>query len=331
MRRGNGDGSIFKLSGKRRKPYAVRVTVGWTDDGKQKYKYIGYYEGKTEAKNALREYLLNPEKQKLERQTLKMIFENMLEKSDFSKGTREQYAGGFKLLAPLHNKNIQDIELEEIESIIDQQQALSAQKRIKKALSNCYKYAMRYDYVSKNLADFINVKTEKAAEKVPFTLAEIRELWRFVGTERFDDIPLILLYSGLRISELLELRTENVDIENKTMSIEKSKTAAGIRVVPIHEKIMPFVEKRYNKNNSHLITLDGKEMTYSQFNRSYWKIKNHTIHETRHTFITHLQKYSNDAIAIKKIVGHAVSDITEHYTHRTLDELRAELSKLEYK
>ena len=52
MRRGNGDGSIFKLSGKRRRPYAVRITVGWSDDGKQKYKYIGYYANKTEAKKS---------------------------------------------------------------------------------------------------------------------------------------------------------------------------------------------------------------------------------------------------------------------------------------
>lgn len=40
IRRGNGEGSTIKLSGKRRKPYAVRVTVGWTADGKQKYKYV---------------------------------------------------------------------------------------------------------------------------------------------------------------------------------------------------------------------------------------------------------------------------------------------------
>ena len=38
MRRGNGDGSIFKLSGKRRRAYAVRITIGWSEDGKQKYK-----------------------------------------------------------------------------------------------------------------------------------------------------------------------------------------------------------------------------------------------------------------------------------------------------
>lgn len=44
IRRGNGEGSIIKLSGKRRKPYAVRVTVGWTVEGKQKYKYVSYHE-----------------------------------------------------------------------------------------------------------------------------------------------------------------------------------------------------------------------------------------------------------------------------------------------
>ena len=101
MRRGNGDGSIFKLGGKRRRPYAVRVTIGWTDDGKQKYKYLSYHENKTDAKAALREYLLQPQKIKLERQTLGMIFEAMIEKADFSKGTKEQYRGGFKLLDDL--------------------------------------------------------------------------------------------------------------------------------------------------------------------------------------------------------------------------------------
>lgn len=45
------------MSGKRRKPYAVRVTVGYTDEGKQKYKYVGYYSKMTDAKAALREYL----------------------------------------------------------------------------------------------------------------------------------------------------------------------------------------------------------------------------------------------------------------------------------
>lgn len=43
MRRGNGFGSVIKLSGKCRKPYTARVTQSWTIEGKQIIKYIGYY------------------------------------------------------------------------------------------------------------------------------------------------------------------------------------------------------------------------------------------------------------------------------------------------
>lgn len=328
-RRGNGDGSIFKLSGNRKKPYAVRVTVGWTDKGNQKYKYIGYYAGKTEAKNALREYLLNPQKMKLERQTLASVFTTMLDKSDFSAGTKEQYTSGFKKLAALHNKPIKDITLEEIEEAMEGQ-AQSAQLRIKKTLHNCYKHAIKYDYASKNLADFINVKKEKAKERIPFTKEEIEKLWKYLNTQRYDDIPIMLLYSGLRISELLELKCENIDLDNNTMSITKSKTAAGIRVVPIHPQIKPLIEKRYKQGHKYLITLNDKKLGYNQYRSSYWYVENHTPHDARHTFVTQISKQSDDTLSIKKIVGHATSDITEHYTHRTIEELQAVMNKLKY-
>ena len=96
MRRGNGDGSIYKLSGKRRKPYAVRVTIGWTTEGKQKYKYIGYYSSKTEAKKDLAEHLTNPEKNPHGTQTLESVFNAMLEKSDFTEGTKNNTSAGLK-------------------------------------------------------------------------------------------------------------------------------------------------------------------------------------------------------------------------------------------
>ena len=56
MKNPNGYGSIYKLSGKRRKPYIVRRTIGWSDDGKQLYQTIGYYETRPLAMNALAEY-----------------------------------------------------------------------------------------------------------------------------------------------------------------------------------------------------------------------------------------------------------------------------------
>mgnify|MGYP006916208389 CR=1 FL=1 len=55
-----GYGSVYKLSGKRRKPYIARITVGWSDEGKQLYETIGTYETKQLAFSALAEYNNNP-------------------------------------------------------------------------------------------------------------------------------------------------------------------------------------------------------------------------------------------------------------------------------
>ena len=56
MRLPNGYGGIVKLSGKRRKPYAVRITTEYTDNGGQKYKYLDYFATRREALACLEEY-----------------------------------------------------------------------------------------------------------------------------------------------------------------------------------------------------------------------------------------------------------------------------------
>ena len=65
MRLANGTGSVYKLSGKRRKPWAARKTVGWTWDEEKKksyqeYQFIGYYATRQEALTALMDYNRNP-------------------------------------------------------------------------------------------------------------------------------------------------------------------------------------------------------------------------------------------------------------------------------
>ena len=55
----------------------------------------------------------------------------------------------------------------------------------------------------------------------------------------------------------------------------------------------------------------------------------HTPHDTRHTFITKAKESGVDEYILKLIVGHAIDDITEKvYTHRTLDELKQEIEKI---
>lgn len=326
--RGNGEGSIIKLSGKRKRPYAVRLTVGWTKEGKQIIKYLSYHEKITEARAALREYLVNP--YNLEKQTLKTVFEGWFEKAELKEGTAYNHQNSFKKLEPLHNKEINKITLKELEDVLANYKP-TVQNTIRKTLRNCYKYALKHDYVTKDITQHLEVGKHTNVKDINiFTPEEINELWNNVGTTYFDDIPLFLLYTGLRISELLNIKIEEVDLENKVFHITDSKTKNGIRVLPIHHKIMPLVEKRYNKDNTYLIVNRfNKKVDYTNFIRYHWKL-NHTRHEARHTFVSYITKCVDDRITIKLLVGHSKKDITDHYSHRTIEEISEAINRLEY-
>ncbi len=62
MKRANGTGSVYKLSGHRRRPFIAVLTTGWSDDGKRYRKIIGYFKSAKEGWDALTMYGLNPAK-----------------------------------------------------------------------------------------------------------------------------------------------------------------------------------------------------------------------------------------------------------------------------
>lgn len=330
MRRANGDGSVFKLSGNRRKPWAVRITVGFTDEGKQQYKYLSFHESKTKAKTALREWLVNPTEID-KRNTFKTTFEEWIEKSELKQGTINNHNSAFGRLKCLHKRPIAEITLKELENAISGN-VPTAQASMRKTIRCVFKYAMKYGYTEKNPSIYLEVEKHTNKKEINiFTPEEVEELWRNVGQRPFDDMPLFLLYTGLRISELLNIKTSEVDLENKTFNITDSKTKNGIRIVPIHDKIFPLVQKRYDKDTVYLFRnrLGGGQVNYTNFIRRYWYLE-HTRHEARHTFVSGITKCVDDRLIIKLLVGHSKKDITDHYTHRTIEELHEAINKLEY-
>ena len=64
----------------------------------------------------------------------------------------------------------------------------------------------------------------------------------------------------------------------------------------------------------------------------YWdKMQiNHTPHDTRHTFATFADRCGLNTVAVKRIMGHALKDVTQHYTHKNINELLDEINKLKF-
>ena len=148
---------------------------------------------------------------------------------------------------------------------------------------------------------------------------------------------LMLIYSGCRISELLDLKKENVNIKDRWFDITASKTDAGIRKVPISDKVLPFFEYWYNLNDCEYLisTPDGKHLEYRNYYDSYWKTlidqmdMEHRPHDTRHTCISLLAEAGVDDRLVKKIVGHKGQGVTQQvYTHFEIEALLEAINKI---
>lgn len=338
MRRGNGDGSIFKLSGKRRKPYAVRVTVGFTDEGKQQYKYIGYYANKKEAKQALAEYLVNPYNLLMKGVTFAEVFERWM--NDNSNMELKNYKSAFNKCSVLHKRKFADITVHELKEQLPNYSP-STQRFYKGMLNHMYKYGMEHEIVSRNLSEFLKYTKEvEKKEKTIFTQEEIQKLWNNINGHYDADIVLILLYTGMRINELFNITCEDVHVDDNYM-VGGLKTKAGKnRIIPIHKDIKPLIEKRLANGHNYLITTSrGNQVNYNNFIKAsgnWHKTTSaigvyHTPHETRHTFVTQMNKLKVDRVALKRIVGHTTNDdITDHYTHTSIQELIDTMNKLDY-
>lgn len=103
MKLPNGYGSVVNLGKRRRKPYAARITVGWTEDGKQKKKYLGYYKTRQEAMKALADYNENPFDLATREVTFAELYEKWLTLKERGKQVTVSNAAAFKNLSVLHN------------------------------------------------------------------------------------------------------------------------------------------------------------------------------------------------------------------------------------
>ncbi len=344
MRLPNGFGNISKLPGNRRKPYRARVTVGWElDDSsgttKQKFKTIGYFKTKEEGLIALSNYHQNPYDMDSNKITFAEVFEKWSAEHypKISKSNINGYNASYKLCEMLYSMQFSDIRKSHLQGIVDTcGKNYPTLRKLKVLFTVMYKFALENDITGKDYSQYVDIIQHKdrnpnKCDRKPFTLNEIQTIWNCKDTNEYISIILILIYCGCRISELLNLKKENVNLHEQWFDVTAAKTEAGIRKVPIAKKVLPFFEHWYNKNNGKylLTTPEGKHFTYQNYYDSYWKplveqmeMPDHRPHDTRHTCISLLTAAGVDDKIIKKIVGHKGQSVTETvYTHFEIQQL----------
>lgn len=338
MRLPNGYGSIIKLSGKRRKPFAARVTIGYKENGSQIYKYIGYFEKRQEALKYLTAYNEKPYLLDNKDLTFNDVYNAWSKRKyeNITPRTAKNYISIYNHFKPLHNMAFSSIKTYHLQEIIDKNKSNATIKHFKSFINMLYDYALKNEIVEKNYASFIEMpKVEIKKPKVPFTQKEIKTLWKHKN-ETFINYILIQLYTGARITELLEVTLENINLKDRSIYIAKSKTPAGVRFIPIHNDILDFVKFSLENNKKYLFEKDKKPISYNYYIRHIFKPvmeffkMDHTPHETRHTFISQCDRLELNDTAVSRIIGHSNNNITKHYTHKNIDDLIKIIDKFKY-
>lgn len=298
---------IQKLKGATKRPYIV-------------YSVVGYYSTYDEAVDALQQIRQSP--------TLTNVYEMWLpsHSKSVSANTVNNYGSAFAHLVTIHNVAMSDITYLQLQSIIDNMLvsglSYSSCKKVRTLISQLFDYAIINSWCTTNYAKFLNLGYNKPVRPhKPFTTQAINRLWRLESP--LHDIPLILLYTGMRASELINLKARDINRKQRTIKITSAKTKSGIRTIPIHDRIWPIIEKRLDA-----VYVIQECRTYSSLSREFDKAMKsinakHTTHDCRHTFATRLDNEGTNYNAKRLLLGHASGNVTDGvYTHKSLGQLR---------
>lgn len=335
MRLPNGYGQICKMSGPRRRPYMVRKTVAYDNKGRAIYHIIGYYATRADALTALAEF--NNADIPTPGITLGKVYRSWYpsHSKQVSKSTAEGYVNCLRHLGGLATVPIDQIKYSQLQGVLDRMatQGLSyaSLKKVRSLIHQLYKYAIINEWADKNLAAYLHIgKNTPIRPHKPFTRRTVNKIWRCSHPDKW--IVLTLLYSGMRSAEFCNHLCKEVNRKQKYFNVTKSKTKSGLRIIPIHPRILPYIEQACASGNKYL--LGDKPITYAQFARRFKSVMQaigakHTTHDCRHTFATWLDDADANYNAKRRLLGHSANNVTDGvYTHKGLAQLRKAIKLL---
>ena len=208
--------------------------------------------------------------------------------------------------------------------------------RVISCLKSFYKFLLIDKVVTRNPME--NIEIPKLKKSLPHALSEeeVNALLEVPLVDHFsyrNKAMLELLYaSGLRVSELVSLTLQDIDLENASLRVMGKGSKE--RIVPMGEYACYFVrlyleehrifliKKEYNdylflNNHGKKLTRQGFFKIIKERAREAGIKKELSPHTLRHSFATHLLNHGADLRSIQELLGHSDISTTQIYTHVT--------------
>jgi site-specific recombinase XerD len=340
-KRGNGTGTIKKTAtGK----YKAIVTVGYYVDESGKLhrrSRTKVFPTKKEAMAGIRDLLAGP-KSELKSITLQQLYERWIPTHQASKSTLDCYKAAFRYFGALFPVQVSEIDVDDLQECIDEcPHGKRTKENMRAVIGLMYKYGIPRHLIPDqlNLAGFLKVSGDGAAHRAAFTDVQIEQIRRACGVVPFADEILVMIYTGFRPSEFLALRSDDVDLERRTITGGAKTDAGKNRIVTISPKILPAVG-RLCSPGGYLAGSGDKPLRLEYFTDKFYTaleqigIDNPVTgtgasarhffspHSCRHTFATLMKRVEGADKDKQELIGHASPEMLRYYQDVDLADLR---------
>lgn len=193
-----------------------------------------------------------------------------------------------------------------------------------------------HDLLKKHVLD--DIKTPKKEKKVPVVLTkdEVKRLISAAGSKKSALILKMLYSSGLRLSECVNLKVNDLEIDEKMGWVRKGKGSKD-RLFILSESLIKDLGPYLKKHSSEWLFpgLEGKlspraiQKTVSNAAKAAGIKKKVSPHTLRHSFATHLLESGVDIRKIQELLGHSDLSTTQIYTKVSAEELKKVKSPLD--
>jgi len=204
-------------------------------------------------------------------------------------------------------------------------------------LKTYFRYLIREQVILES--PMLKVVAPKSKKRLPVFIEEY-QIESLLNEVEFDDgfvgerdkLIIELFYvTGIRLSELINIKVSDVDYNNNLIKVLGKRNKE--RLIPLSVSIINNIKLFTKKNdvNNYLFTNLGGTKVYTKLVYRVVKkyigkissINKKSPHILRHTFATHMLNNGADINAIKELLGHANLSATQVYTHNTIEKLKS--------
>jgi integrase len=144
-------------------------------------------------------------------------------------------------------------------------------------------------------------------------------------------VVLFALYTGLRKSEILNLGWNNIDLNNRMVIVDKTKTNER-RIIPMNNAIYKQLQNLSHDRNGEVIFAQEKINLRKNFEAALKRaeIDDFRFHDLRHTFASYLVMSGSSLKVVQQLLGHKDIQMTMRYSHLSQDHLQDAINQLSF-